>query len=323
MTGWRGARPRAVFCRRAICCRRRMRWRSSRARPAKPQSDSCASPCRSCRTSPISTISIRSMPSPRSILFACGRARRCPAMPISSCCPARRRRSPILRRCAPPASTSTSPRIGAAAAWCLGLCGGYQMLGRTIADPDGIEGPPGKVEGLGLHRCRNDAVGRKAARSRCAGTTSDGAPFAGYEMHMGVTEGPDRARPFARLADGSPEGAVSADGRVIGTYVHGLFADDRQRAAWLARFARGPDEHRLRRSGRAHARCARGASRRASRSRSAAQIGAMRMRRQDGKRARSGSRRRSGKAPARGGCRRHWRRGARRPSVASSTRTPP
>jgi adenosylcobyric acid synthase len=68
------------------------------------------------------------------------------------------------------------------------------------------------------------------------GRTSDGAPFAGYEMHMGVTAGPDCARPFARLADGSPEGAVSPDGRVIGTYVHGLFADDRQRAAWLARF---------------------------------------------------------------------------------------
>jgi adenosylcobyric acid synthase len=56
---------------------------------------------------------------------------------------------------------------------------------------------------------------------------------------MGVTKGPDRARPFARLADGSPEGAVSADGRVIGTYVHGLFADDKQRAAWLSRFAAG------------------------------------------------------------------------------------
>ena len=58
-------------------------------------------------------------------------------------------------------------------------------------------------------------------------------------MHMGVTEGQDRARPFARLADGSPEGAISADGRVIGTYVHGLFADDRQRAAWLQRFGAG------------------------------------------------------------------------------------
>jgi adenosylcobyric acid synthase len=59
-------------------------------------------------------------------------------------------------------------------------------------------------------------------------------------MHMGVTEGPARARPFARLAGGAVEGAISADGRVLGTYIHGLFADDRQRAAWLARFAAGP-----------------------------------------------------------------------------------
>ena len=72
------------------------------------------------------------------------------------------------------------------------------------------------------------------------GTTSDGIPFSGYEMHMGVTKGPDCARPFAHLADGTPEGAMSANGRVIGTYVHGLFADDRQRAAWLPRLGAGP-----------------------------------------------------------------------------------
>jgi adenosylcobyric acid synthase len=59
-------------------------------------------------------------------------------------------------------------------------------------------------------------------------------------MHMGITTGPDCARPFAKLADGVLDGAISADGRVIGTYVHGLFADDRQRAAWLARLAAGP-----------------------------------------------------------------------------------
>jgi adenosylcobyric acid synthase len=117
----------------------------------------------------------------------------------------------------------------------LGLCGGFQMLGRTIADPGGIEGPPTVVEGLGLL----DVVTKLAAQKRLKpvrGTTSEGAPFSGYEMHMGVTEGPDCARPFARLADGSADGAVSADGRAIGTYVHGLFADDRQRAAWLTRF---------------------------------------------------------------------------------------
>jgi adenosylcobyric acid synthase len=121
----------------------------------------------------------------------------------------------------------------------LGLCGGYQMLGRTIADPDGIEGPPGKVEALGLIDVETVLSGEKRLEP-VQGVTADGALFSGYEMHMGVTEGADRARPFARLADGSPEGAVSADGRVLGTYVHGLFGDDRQRAAWLARLAAGP-----------------------------------------------------------------------------------
>jgi len=121
----------------------------------------------------------------------------------------------------------------------LGVCGGYQMLGRTIADPAGIEGRPGAIDGLGLL----DVTTTLSAHKRLEmvrGTTADGAPFSGYEMHMGVTEGPDRARPFARLAIGSPEGAVSADGRIAGTYIHGLFADDAQRTAWLARLGAGP-----------------------------------------------------------------------------------
>ncbi len=118
----------------------------------------------------------------------------------------------------------------------LGLCGGYQMLGRTVADPDGIEGPPAKVDGLGLLDVETILSSEKRLEP-VRGTTSDGAPVAGYEMHMGLTEGPDRGRPFARLDDGSSDGAVSADGKVVGTYIHGLFADDRQRAAWLARFA--------------------------------------------------------------------------------------
>ncbi len=117
----------------------------------------------------------------------------------------------------------------------LGLCGGYQMLGRAIADPDGVEGPAAAaVEGLGLLDVATTLSADKRLEA-ARGISSDGAPFAGYEMHMGVTTGPDCARPFARLADGSPDGAVSPDGRVIGSYVHGLFADDRQRAAWLAR----------------------------------------------------------------------------------------
>jgi adenosylcobyric acid synthase len=117
----------------------------------------------------------------------------------------------------------------------LGLCGGYQMLGRSIADPEGIEGPPAKVQGLGLVDVATTLSGEKRLEP-VRGVSNDGAPFTGYEMHLGVTEGPDRARPFARLADGSAEGAVSTDGRIIGTYVHGLFADDGQRAAWLSRF---------------------------------------------------------------------------------------
>jgi adenosylcobyric acid synthase len=120
----------------------------------------------------------------------------------------------------------------------LGLCGGYQMLGRTISDPQGVEGPPGTVAGLGLLEVETVLSDDKRLEP-IRGTTSDGAPFCGYEMHMGVTAGADCARPFARRDNGMPEGAASADGRVLGTYIHGLFADDRQRSAWLGRFAAG------------------------------------------------------------------------------------
>jgi adenosylcobyric acid synthase len=121
----------------------------------------------------------------------------------------------------------------------LGLCGGYQMLGRKVADPDGLEGPPGAAEGLGLLDVETVLTGEKRLE-QVAGETTDGVAYAGYEIHMGTTTGTDCARPFARLAGRTPEGAVSSDGRVIGTYIHGLFADDRQRSAWLARLRAGP-----------------------------------------------------------------------------------
>jgi adenosylcobyric acid synthase len=121
----------------------------------------------------------------------------------------------------------------------LGLCGGYQMLGRVIRDPVGIEGLTGAAQGLGLLEVET-VLSEDKRLEAVSGTTTDGNPVHGYEMHMGVTQGPDCARPFARLAGGAPEGAVSSDGRVIGSYIHGLFSDDRQRAAWLARFAAGP-----------------------------------------------------------------------------------
>jgi len=121
----------------------------------------------------------------------------------------------------------------------VGLCGGYQMLGRSIADPDGTEGIPATVAGLGLLEVATVLRGDKSLRL-VSGRTADGVGLRGYELHAGLTSGQDCARPFATLSDGSTDGAMSADGRVIGTYVHGLFADDRQRSALLARLGGGP-----------------------------------------------------------------------------------
>lgn len=117
----------------------------------------------------------------------------------------------------------------------LGLCGGYQMLGKSLADPHGIEGAPRTVPGLGLLDVDTVMTPEKRLAAVTGASLPDGVPFSGYEMHIGATAGPDTARPLLRLADGRRDGAVSADGRVAGTYVHGLFADDAQRAAWLAR----------------------------------------------------------------------------------------
>ena len=123
----------------------------------------------------------------------------------------------------------------------LGLCGGYQMLGRRVSDPQGIEGPPEAVEGLGHLDVATELGGDKRLAPVVGTRVADGAPFAGYEMHLGTTTGADCARPALRFADGRRDGAVSRNGRVAGCYVHGLFADDRQRAAWLAQFGAASD----------------------------------------------------------------------------------
>jgi adenosylcobyric acid synthase len=115
----------------------------------------------------------------------------------------------------------------------LGICGGYQMLGRRIADPDGIEGPAGADPGLGMLDVETVMTTEKRLTTVRAVHAATGLPFDGYEIHIGRSEGPDRARPFAYL-DGAPEGATSADGRVAGSYLHGMFRDDAFRAAWLA-----------------------------------------------------------------------------------------
>ena len=114
----------------------------------------------------------------------------------------------------------------------LGLCGGYQMLGRTVADPLGIEGEPGESAGLALLEIATVLGADKTLARVDARDERSGARIQGYEIHMGASEGTDRARPFLVL-DGRNEGAVSADGRVAGCYLHGLFAADRFRAKFL------------------------------------------------------------------------------------------
>jgi len=117
----------------------------------------------------------------------------------------------------------------------LGICGGYQMLGQVVSDPDGIEGPAGDTAGLGLLDIRTVMRADKRVTETQATHVATGQRVKGYEIHIGRTEGPDCARPFARI-DAQPEGACSADGRVQGSYLHGLFTDDAFRAAWLAGF---------------------------------------------------------------------------------------
>jgi adenosylcobyric acid synthase len=173
----------------------------------------------------------------------------------------------------------------------LGICGGYQMLGRTISDPNGIEGPPRTVPGLGLLDVDTVMTGDKtlrevagvltgfagvieargavaggagteggAARPAVGAGSEGGAArpvvggphgeprFAGYEMHVGQTTGVGASRPMLRFSDGSTDGGVSADGRIAGCYVHGLFGVTEARAALVAALGAAPslDDHNAR-----------------------------------------------------------------------------
>jgi adenosylcobyric acid synthase len=115
----------------------------------------------------------------------------------------------------------------------LGICGGYQMLGQTISDPDGIEGPPATVAGLGLLDIETTLEGDKILVEIAGETARESVPFKGYEMHIGRTTG--SLPPLLKLCTGKHDGAVSANGRIAGCYIHGLLADDRQRRHWLQR----------------------------------------------------------------------------------------
>ncbi len=122
----------------------------------------------------------------------------------------------------------------------LGICGGYQMLGRTIADPQGIEGAPGTSEGLGLLDVETVLGPVKTLRTEAAVHTASGSAISGYRMHMGVTRGPDCTRPFAQIA-GTCDGATSSDGLIGGTYLHGIFVSDGFRSAFV--HGRGGGDH--------------------------------------------------------------------------------
>jgi adenosylcobyric acid synthase len=104
----------------------------------------------------------------------------------------------------------------------IGICGGYQMLGEHIDDPDGVDGEPGHSEGLGWLAVTTRMSGDKHLERVEGQLASSGAPVTGYEIHMGRTEGADRDRPTLQLADHA-DGATSADGQVMGTYLHGFF----------------------------------------------------------------------------------------------------
>ncbi|WP_226582102.1 cobyric acid synthase [Acuticoccus sediminis] len=120
----------------------------------------------------------------------------------------------------------------------IGLCGGYQILGRVIRDPAGHEGAPGETPGLGLLDVDTEIRAPKVTRQSegvCALPGLEDVPVRGYQIHMGRTVGPDCARPVVRLPEGD-DGASSADGRVIGAYLHGLFGSDDFRRAVLGRF---------------------------------------------------------------------------------------
>jgi cobyric acid synthase len=117
----------------------------------------------------------------------------------------------------------------------IGICGGYQMLGRAVRDPLGIEGQRPGADGLGLLDVETVMAPRRRCATAAPTSAEHGDALSGYQIHLGVTEGADCDRPFA-MVDGLPDGATSGDGRVTGTYLHGLFASDVYRSRLLRSF---------------------------------------------------------------------------------------
>ena len=121
----------------------------------------------------------------------------------------------------------------------LGICGGYQMLGTEIIDDEGIEGPPSRVAGLGLLNVVTTMQDDKRLTEVTATHLDTGSTLQGYEIHIGVTDGPDTDHAWLDVA-GRREGAASADGRIQGCYLHGLFSADAFRTAYLTTLGAAP-----------------------------------------------------------------------------------
>ena len=105
----------------------------------------------------------------------------------------------------------------------MGICGGLQMLGRVIDDPLGLEGSRGESAGLRWLDLETTLEAEKQLRNTAGVLTLGGAAVRGYEIHAGVSRGRALEKPSAVLEDGRPDGAISEDGKILGTYLHGIF----------------------------------------------------------------------------------------------------
>ena len=114
----------------------------------------------------------------------------------------------------------------------LGICGGYQMLGRSVSAPHGVEGEPGETPGLSFLDVETVLTETKRLTRVKAVHARTGRRFDGYEIHMGITSGTDCSRPYAHV-EGRAEGAINGDGRIVGLYLHGMFRDDAFRSGFL------------------------------------------------------------------------------------------
>jgi adenosylcobyric acid synthase len=134
----------------------------------------------------------------------------------------------------------------------LGICAGYQMLGNVVLDPERIEGHQHSARGLGLLDITTTMTGNKQLRAITGTDLLTGSAVSGYEMHLGVSTGPATANPFIRFDNGTTDGALSPDSRILGCHIHGLFHSPTFRSTFLARLgARSNNEdyaHRVEQS---------------------------------------------------------------------------